>query len=287
VSDGNGVEAGDAAGPEIRGDDVFAEIELRAAGTDGASSIDKQVRPWGVTSRVESPSPTSMEVTSKALGRVRGGAGMNARAREAKRMAVSPAQVRSGRRRAAHMASTSAAAASVIMASDGMGTRRSDTRRAPRPRTVPVMPSTQTWLGAQGLLASQGEIYPKLGRRRRRASSTAPGYDDDVRGQSDGGGAMEVVRHGKSESHLHDGGNEEQFPCGEGESDCGAHKPARPLLSDEKGDACGDELQIDAELGHARGQKRGIVVGVPMGERLLLELGGALQDGDSDGGDDQ
>ena len=45
VRDGDGVEARDAARPEIGRDDVFAEVELRAAGTDGASGIDEQSVP--------------------------------------------------------------------------------------------------------------------------------------------------------------------------------------------------------------------------------------------------
>jgi hypothetical protein len=39
---GEGVEARDAARPQIRGDDVFAKVELRAARTDEASGIDQQ-----------------------------------------------------------------------------------------------------------------------------------------------------------------------------------------------------------------------------------------------------
>ena len=46
MSNGDGVEAGDAASPEVGRHDVFAEIELRAAGADGASGIDQQGSPW-------------------------------------------------------------------------------------------------------------------------------------------------------------------------------------------------------------------------------------------------
>ena len=136
--------------------------------------------------------------------------------------------------------------------------------------------------GQPGRDGSQGECGDGGGHHQLHQ-----GHDDDVRGQSDGGGAMEVVRHGESESHLHDGGDEEQFPCGEGQSDSRADHAVRPLLSHEEGDACGDELQVDTELGHTRGKLCGVVVGVPVGERLLLELGGALQDRNPDSGDDE
>ena len=45
MSDGNRVEMRDAASPEVGRDDVFAEIELRTAGADRASRIDKQSFP--------------------------------------------------------------------------------------------------------------------------------------------------------------------------------------------------------------------------------------------------
>jgi hypothetical protein len=42
VSDGDDVEARDAARPKIGRDDVLAEVELRPAAADEASSIDQQ-----------------------------------------------------------------------------------------------------------------------------------------------------------------------------------------------------------------------------------------------------
>ena len=42
VGDGDSVETRDAACPQIGGDDVFAEVELRTAGTDGSAGIDEQ-----------------------------------------------------------------------------------------------------------------------------------------------------------------------------------------------------------------------------------------------------
>ena len=91
-------------------------------------------------------------------------------------MAVSPSHVRSGRRCADHMASTSAMVASVIMTSDGMGTRRSDTRRAPKPWTVPVMPSIANVVRSTGTLASQGEMNPK------ESAATAAGIINRTKG---------------------------------------------------------------------------------------------------------
>jgi hypothetical protein len=40
VGDGDGVEAGDAAGPQIRGYYVFAEVELGAGSPSGAAGVD-------------------------------------------------------------------------------------------------------------------------------------------------------------------------------------------------------------------------------------------------------
>jgi hypothetical protein len=42
VGDRDRVEARDAARPQIGRDNVFAEVELRAAGAEGASGIDQQ-----------------------------------------------------------------------------------------------------------------------------------------------------------------------------------------------------------------------------------------------------
>ena len=42
VGDGDRVEARETARPEIGRDNVFAEVELRASGTDRASGIDQQ-----------------------------------------------------------------------------------------------------------------------------------------------------------------------------------------------------------------------------------------------------
>jgi hypothetical protein len=144
------------------------------------ASISK-VRPCGVTSSVESPSPTSIEVISNTPGCVRGVAGMNAIPKEAPRMAASPAIARAGRRRAAHIASTSAAAASAMTSTDGMATRRSASRRAPTlsepsPRTVPVIPSSANVVRSTGTLASQGETYA------RASAATAAGIISWVKG---------------------------------------------------------------------------------------------------------
>ena len=42
MGDRDHVEMGDAAGPEIRRDHIFAEIELRAAAPDRSAGIDEQ-----------------------------------------------------------------------------------------------------------------------------------------------------------------------------------------------------------------------------------------------------
>jgi len=42
MRDGDGVEAGNAASPEIGCDDVFSEVELGGGAPDGASGVDEQ-----------------------------------------------------------------------------------------------------------------------------------------------------------------------------------------------------------------------------------------------------
>jgi hypothetical protein len=76
-------------------------------------------------------------------------------------MAESPAIARTGRRRAVHIASNSAAAASIITRTDGMATRRSAILRAPSPCTVPVIPWRANVARSTGTLASHGERDPK------------------------------------------------------------------------------------------------------------------------------
>ena len=91
-------------------------------------------------------------------------------------MAARPTLANTARRRDAHIASSSADAVSIIITSDGMATRRSDIRNVLRPCTVPVMPSSANVVSNTGILASQGEMYPKT------RAHTAAGIISWVRG---------------------------------------------------------------------------------------------------------
>ena len=92
-------------------------------------------------------------------------------------MAASPANAREGRRRTIHIDSSSADAASAIMRTDGIATRRSARRKAPSlrglsPRTVPVIPWRANVVRSPGTLASHGEMYPVVPEQLRRQAST-------------------------------------------------------------------------------------------------------------------
>ena len=47
---------------------------------------------------------------------------------------------------------------------------------------------------------------------------------------------------------------------------------------------CCNQAQIDAELGNAWRQRWAVIVGVPMGKSLAVELGSALQERQADRG---
>ncbi len=179
MGDGDGVEARDAARPEIGRNDVFAEVELRAAGADGASGIDQQ----GAALRGDEQGGVAFADVDRSdfqnSGmRVRGGGDECESERGCEDGRESERLRTSGRRRADHMARTSAAAASAITTIDGMATRKSRrTRRAPSPRTVPVMPSRANVVRSTGTLASHGERW--IPERARRA---AAGIINCVRG---------------------------------------------------------------------------------------------------------
>jgi len=63
-----------------------------------------------------------------------------------------------------------------MTAMDGIATRRSATRRDPKPRTVPVIPSTAKVVRSTGTLANQGETYPMA------RAETAAGIISSVKG---------------------------------------------------------------------------------------------------------
>jgi hypothetical protein len=83
---------------------------------------------------------------------------MNARTSDASKIADKPATARVTRRRARIRANTSAMPADVIMAMDGVGTRRSARPNPPKPRTVPEMPCNATAVSSAGILARNEEI---------------------------------------------------------------------------------------------------------------------------------
>ena len=98
MSDGDCVEAGDAARPKVGRDDVFAEVELRAAGADGSSRIDQQ---GTALRRDQQRGITLAHVDRSYLQYSR----MRSRSRWDKY--ENERSYKDGRRRAAHMASTS------------------------------------------------------------------------------------------------------------------------------------------------------------------------------------
>ena len=104
MGNGDDVKVGDAARPEIGRDYVFAEVELRTGPQTGPPASMSRVWRCGVTSRMESPSPTSMEVTSKIPARVCGSGGTKARVKDAVSSASRPMTASRARRRARIMA---------------------------------------------------------------------------------------------------------------------------------------------------------------------------------------
>jgi hypothetical protein len=103
------VEVGEASFPQIGPDHIFSEVELRAAGANGPPASTRTVFPVGVITRVDSPSPASIAVTSVTPGC--GDGATNARASDATKTAASPAPVTDIFWRAVHIASTTEATA--------------------------------------------------------------------------------------------------------------------------------------------------------------------------------
>ena len=135
-----------------------------------------KVLPSGLINKLESPSPTSMEVSSSTPGRNCGEGAMTARTTEAARMAARPMQATARWRRAPHIASPSAAAASSITITEGTATRRSAICIAPSPRTVPMMPCSASMVSSTGIFASHTQTVPKA------SALIAAGISNCVRG---------------------------------------------------------------------------------------------------------
>ena len=72
-------------------------------------------------------------------------------------MASTPLMARTARRRASSMATANAEAAAMTITADGVGTRRSASRKPPKPRTVPEIPSTATVVRKAGTFDSHGD----------------------------------------------------------------------------------------------------------------------------------
>jgi hypothetical protein len=123
------------------------------------ASISK-VRPWGVTSRVESPSPTSIEVTSRAPGRIRIFGCQKARATDVSKSTARPDAARNTRLREVQITKISDAHAKTISSVDGIATRRSASRKPPSPWTVPVMTARAAVVSIAGIVAAHGAIRP-------------------------------------------------------------------------------------------------------------------------------
>ena len=68
VCDGDGVETMNATRPEIRRDDLFADVEVGMHPEGKASGVDEERVAIGRDDEGESPCPTSMAVTSRMLG---------------------------------------------------------------------------------------------------------------------------------------------------------------------------------------------------------------------------
>ena len=111
--------------------------------------------------------------------------------------------------------------------------------------------------------------------------------DGHVGGKADGGGAVKVIRHGEGESHLHYGRDQQQLEGAQAENCRAAHQAQRPRPAEKTREAFRNQAQVHAELRDARRQRWAIVIGVPVSERLAVELRSALYERQADRGDDE
>ena len=58
-------------------------------------------------------------------------------------------------------------------------------------------------------------------------------------------------------------------------------------VSDEARELACEQAEVEAELGYLWRERRAVIVGVPVGEGLAVEAGGALDEGQADRGYDE
>ena len=132
-----------------------------------------------------------------------------------------------------------------------------------------------------------GDVAERDGCDREGHEDRGKWNGGEVGGESHGGGAMEVEGHGEGESGLHERGDEQEFEGGE----CGAGSEGEGGESEASGgkvcEAGGEEAEIEAELRDA-GRKFCVVGdGIEGAESAEIGLRSALENGNTDGGDDQ
>ena len=99
---------------------------------------------------------------------------------------------------------------------------------------MPVIACSAEAVSRAGSFASVGDKYPNADRKDGRGHEELRERNDgDVSGKADGGGAVKVVRHRKSQSHLHHRRDQQQFERAQADDGRAAHQLQRPLFSRE------------------------------------------------------
>ena len=293
VREDEGVEAADAARPEIGGDDLFADVEEAGGGggfedgAGGAAGVDQHGSAFGadeekgvaladvdrgeleLTWRAESGlGPKDGECGErKDDGGGDGPAGGAASGPEAE----GPGENDGGDDERGGWGDTGVGEGDAADVADGEGDG------VKKGRGDGGGEEGEPWADECG---EEGED----GGGHEDAEQGDAGH---VGGEGEEGGAMEVDGHGKGHDELGDDPDEDELSGAGGEADCG-EKAAGGERAGEGGEAFGPEAERDAELGEVG--REGLV------EAKLVEIAGAVgpgqeiafaeRDGDAGDGDD-
>ena len=170
-----------------------------------------------MTSRMESPCPTSMAVISITPARICGREGQT-QSRPQRQTAVLREAQAAQRVRAAPPTSPAPAPRAKPGSSPAKAWRRAD-RQSTRPPSARRQASAQfpRSLRAQGrkskprVWPTSSKYIPDRPRPRRRASAPASAESPPIRRHSHGGRAMKVIGHQQRQPRLHQRRNENQF----------------------------------------------------------------------------